>query len=57
MLTSLAGQAIFVGGSLARETRCLRVCDETFRELNFRGLRPIRENRENYTPQKFGAIR
>ena len=31
--------------------------DETFCELNFRGLRPIRENRKNYAPQKFGAIR
>ena len=28
------------------------VYDETFRELNFRGLRPIRENCENYAPRK-----
>jgi hypothetical protein len=28
-----------------------------FAEHNFRGWRPIRENRENYAPQKFGAIR
>ena len=28
-----------------------------FAELNFRGSRRIRENRENYVPRKFGAIR
>ena len=28
-----------------------------FRELNFRGLLGIRENRENYAPRKFGRIR
>ena len=27
-----------------------------FRELNFRGLVGIRENRENYAPRKFGRI-
>ena len=26
-----------------------RVYDETFHKLNFRGVRPIRENRENLT--------
>ena len=31
--------------------------DETFRELNFRCLRPIHENCENYAPRKFGVIR
>ena len=36
----------------------IHVCvyDETFHELNFRDLRPIRKNRENYTPRKFSAI-
>ena len=29
---------------------------ETFHDLNFRSLKPIRENRENYVPQKFGTI-
>ena len=28
-----------------------------FVEHNFRGWRPICENRENYAPRKFGAIR
>ena len=28
-----------------------------FVELNFRGLRAIRKNCENYVPRKFGAIR
>ena len=28
-----------------------------FEELNFHGSRAIRENRENYAPRKFGAIR
>ena len=28
-----------------------------FAEHNFRGQSPIRENRENYAPRKFGVIR
>ena len=30
---------------------------KSFEELNFRGAGRIRENRENYAPRKFGAIR
>ena len=38
-------------------THARTLYDEIFRELNFRGLRSIRDNRENYAPRKFGAIR
>ena len=35
-----------------------RACfSKHFTELKFCGLRRIRKNRENYAPQKFGAIR
>ena len=35
--------------------RCAKfILEKTFRELTFRGVRRIRENRENYVPREFG---
>ena len=34
---------------------CQEIASLCIRELNFRGPRPIRKNRESYAPRKFGG--